>query len=114
MTTINDHFDTKNAVVKEIYEKVLQAARSVGEFTVDPMKTAIYLRATRAFLGIYPKKEWLDVGFVFETRKKDKRFRAIGKISKNRYNHQMRLISPKQVDDAFTDYLRESYEVKSK
>ena len=76
------------------------------------MKSAIYLRATHAFLGIYPKKEWLDVGFVFEEEKKDKRFRLKSQMSKNRYNHQMRLISPDEVDHRFKKYLKESYNIR--
>lgn len=112
MSKISQHFTNKDPVVEKIYERILAKADKLGNYRVDVKKTAIYLKSKYAFLGIYPKKTWLDIGFVFDHKKDDGYFRTIGQISKNRFNHQVRLESPDQVDDTFEKYLRESYSVR--
>lgn len=109
--TLDQHFKNKDSEVRIIFNKILTQADQLGPYEIDPKKTAIYLRGKSVFLGIYLRKSYLYVSFIFAKKKRSDYFLQIGKISKNRYRHQIRVTTKTQIDRTFLKYLKESYEL---
>lgn len=105
------HFQGKDPAVRAIFDRLLEAARTIGPFEVLPEKTRIALQARMSFAALMPKKKWLDGHVVLARRIESPRFRRIDTYSRQNIVHAFRLVSMAEVDDEVRSWFAEAYAV---
>ena len=108
---LDHHFAGREPIVRELYELVAAAARSIGPVAILPEKTRIAFQVRMSFAQVTPRKRWLDGHLVLARRLEHPRFRKIETFSPRNHLHAFRLEQPSDVDDTFLSWLREAYDV---
>jgi hypothetical protein len=106
---VEELFQNKDTVVKEIYEKILEMAEGFGPVVIEPKKTSIHLKNKSAFGGVHPKKKCVEFNVVLSRRTDDDRIKKIERVSANRFHHYFRFESASQIDESFIQLMKESY-----
>jgi len=107
-------FETKEPQVYALYEQLIEMVRhAIGVFEIHPKKSSIHLHHGADFLGIHPKKKWLDINIVLDHPLEDPRLVHTDQPSKNRYHNYLRLSDPEEIDARLVEYLRDSYALMS-
>jgi hypothetical protein len=108
---IEHHFVGREPIVRELYELVVSAVRSLGPVIVLPEKTRIAFQVRMSFAQVTPRQRWLDGHVVLARRVEHPRFRKIETFSPRNHLHAFRLENPADVDKTFVSWLREAYAV---
>jgi Domain of unknown function (DUF5655) len=58
--TVDDHFSGKPPAVREVYDRLLAAVRTVGPVVEEPKKTSIHLVRSSALAGVEVRKEYRE------------------------------------------------------
>ena len=74
-------------------------------------KTRIALQVRMSFAAFMPRRHWLSGHLVLARRIDRPRFVRIDTISRRNVVHAFRLSAPAEVDDEFTAWLAEAYQV---
>ena len=109
--TVASHFQKKETVAKEIYDRLLQSLRKFGPVTESPKKTSIHLDRKTAFAGIYTRQKYLLVHFRTAEPIANPRIDKCEQLSANRYKHSVKLESIKEVDRELLGWLKQAYEL---
>ncbi|MBC8075090.1 MAG: hypothetical protein H7Y32_03360, partial [Chloroflexales bacterium] len=59
MYTVDALFTGKDALTRDIYERLLDALRVIGPFREEAKKTSIHLVNQSGFAGVHPRKSYL-------------------------------------------------------
>jgi hypothetical protein len=110
---LDAHFIGKATAVRATFDRVVEAVASLGPVEVLPQRTRIALHVRMSFAAFVPRTRWLDGHLVLARRVASPRFRRIEFYSPGNVLHAFRLTAPDQVDDEFTAWLAEAYEVGS-
>ncbi len=102
-------FAGKDAVVRAIYERVLEALHSLGAFSVEPKKTSLHLVNKVGFAGVHPRKSYMYLNLRTEQPIAHTRVVKTEQVSKNRYHNEIKLASPDAVDAELRQWLSEAY-----
>ena len=108
---IEHHFVGRDPIVREIYDVVVAAVRSLGPVIVLPEKTRIAFQVRMSFAQVTPRQRWLDGHVVLARRLEHPRFRKIETFSPRNHLHAFRLQKLTDVDRTFVSWLREAYAV---
>jgi Domain of unknown function (DUF5655) len=108
---LDRHFEGSEPVVRETFEAILTAVRGLGPVEVLAEKTRIALHLRMSFAALMPRRSWLSGHFVLARRVDGPRFTRIDALSARNLVHHFRLTSPDQVDEEFTAWLAEAYQV---
>lgn len=111
LEALNNHFFGKSPVVKDIYDKILQALREFGAVTEEPKKTSIHLVNSSAAAGIATRKDYLILTVKSNKSIESPRIKKVEKVSSNRFHLEIRLDDPKQVDEELSVWLRDAYAI---
>lgn len=98
-------------MVRVIFDRVVEVARTSGPVEVLPEKTRIALHARMSFAALMPRRNWLAGHLVLAREIRDPRFTKIEVYSPRNVLHQFRLAAPEDVDDQFAAWLTEAYQV---
>jgi len=99
---------TMTSAQQAIYERLLQAARTIGPFTADPKKTSIHLTRRSAFAGIATRNDALQLTIKSATDISSPRIVKREQASANRWHLEIRLEDPDQVDRELTSWLADA------
>lgn len=105
------HFAGREPIVREIFDRVVDAVTAIGPVTILPEKTRIAFQVRMSFAQVTPRKRWLDGHVVLARRLEHPRFRKIETFSPRNHLHTFRLEHPNDVDATFVDWIREAYAV---
>ena len=108
---LKHHFVGREPIVRELYDLVVVAVRSIGPVTILPEKTRIAFQVRMSFAQVTPHRRWLDGHVVLARRLEHPRFRRIETFSPRNHLHAFRLERPTDVDDTFLAWMREAYAV---
>jgi hypothetical protein len=111
VTDLESHFQNKEGNVRAVFAKLLEAVSEFGEFTVNPVKSAILLTAKSHFLAIKPKKRWIDIEFVLPYPEDSFPIHKVVQAQKKKWAHFVRLETPEEVDKTLVQWLKEAYEL---
>jgi Domain of unknown function (DUF5655) len=111
LAAVNRHFADRDPVVRQIYDRIVHAAASLGAVRQDPKKTSIHLARQSAFAGIAPRKKGLVLTFKSARDIKSPRIAKRQQLSANRWYLDVPLQDPAQVDDELRVWLKESIEL---
>ena len=110
--TVERHLRDKPEHVVALYEHFIRLAEACGPFSYSVAKTAITLKGKRrGFAGVTPRKSSLTGYLDLQRRVEDPRILRATPYTKRLFIHRFRVVAPEELDDEFTEWLREAYEV---
>ncbi len=105
-------FDKTEPVVWEIYQALIEKIKVFGPFEVEVKKTSLHVTRGTAFLGVHPKKKWLDLTIVLDRAITGEGVLKSDQVSKSRYHNEVRLPSTADLDRPVLEWLQQAYELK--
>ena len=112
-SSISQHFENKDPVVKSIYERILNESRKFGIVTEEPKKTSIHLVNKSAFAGVMTRKNTLILNIKSAAPIKHARITKSEQLSASRFHQEVKLTSPEEVDSILIRWLKEAYAISS-
>ena len=107
--TVDMLFAGKDAVVRVIYDRLLEALHGLGPFSVEPKKTSIHLVNKVGFAGVHPRKSYMYLNLRTEHAITNTRVVKSEQVSKNRYHNEIKLAAPGDVDTELAAWLGAAY-----
>jgi hypothetical protein len=109
--SLEDLFAGCDPPVFENFHRLVSIVETIGPVTIIPQKTRISIQAKVRFLGCYPRKKSLLVGFWFAREIRSPRFHRITKYAPKAYVHEIRVASEEEFDQEFRGWVYEGYQV---
>ena len=110
---VKDHFENKEKLIFEIYQKLISECEKFGAVTQSPKKTSIHLDAKSGFVGVYTRKNCLLLHIHTNFEIDSNRIEKTEKISANRLKHIIRIANPSEIDEQVVNWLESAYKLKS-
>ena len=108
--SVERHLAGKPDFVVDLYERFESLVGACGPFTYNITKTAITFKGTRrGFAGAKPRKSSLDGYLDLQAPVNDVRFLRVSPYTKRLFVHQFRITSTEQIDESFTNWVKEAY-----
>ncbi len=107
-----DHLENKDAVVSEIYYKLIKELQKFGRIKIEPKKTSIHLGNRFGFAGIYTRKDYINLEVHLNYKLTSDRVKKVDQASASRFHHTIRLTHPKDIDKELLSWLEEAYQLK--
>ena len=111
--TLEEHFDGKAAVVRELYERIMELLGSFGQVTAEPKKTCIHLVRRTAIGGITVRKDFVILEFKTDYSIDSPLLAKTEQISRSRFHHTIKVTSPEVLTDQVKCWLRDAYELSA-
>ena len=110
-TAVAAHFKGRAPLVREIYDRLIDAAAQFGPVKQDPKKTSIHLARKTAFAGVVTKKDAVILTLKSASDIRSPRIIRREQASANRWHLEVRLTNPKQVDKQIATWLGRAIEI---
>lgn len=107
--SIESHFEAKAPVVRKIYDQVLKALKPFGRVIEEPKKTSIHLVNATALAGVATRKEYLILTIKSDRKLASPRIHKTEQVSAKRFHHEVKLVSPADVDAELIGWLKDAY-----
>jgi hypothetical protein len=105
------HFKGKPPEIRRLFNAIRAAIRRIGPVRVLPEKTRIAFQVRMSFAQVTPRRRWLDGHLVLARRIDSPRFRKVETYSPRNHVHVFRLYHVADIDDEFSAWLLEAYQV---
>jgi hypothetical protein len=102
-------FAGREPVTRAIYDRLVEAARPLGPFEIQPRKTCLHLARGSAFAGVHPRKNSVLVTLKTDAPIDSPRVRKLEQASKSRFHNDLILTSPDQVDAELMGWMKAAY-----
>jgi hypothetical protein len=109
--TVKSHFEGKDPAVRQIYDRVLKAAGKFGPVIEEPKKTSIHLVNRTAFAGVATRKSAMILTIKSDRKVSSPRIHKSERTSANRFHHEIKLVSPAEVDIELVKWLKDAFEL---
>jgi len=112
-TTISvvNHFEGKQPIVRQIYDRLLEALRQFGEVREAPKQTSIHLDNASGFAGVYTRKDYILLHFRTDYPIDDSRITKREQLSARRFMHTVKLTQPSDIDAQLLKWLEDAYKL---
>ena len=107
--TVKSHFEGKDASVRATYDRLLKTARQFGPVIEEPKKTSIHLVNRTAFAGVVTRKGAIVLTIKSDRKLSSPRIHKSERTSANRFDHELKLVSPAEVDTELVKWLKDAY-----
>ena len=107
--TVKSHFENKDAVVRQIYDRLLKSTQKFGRVTEDPKKTSIHLVNKTAFAGVATRKSAVILTIKSDRKIPSPRIHKSERTSANRFHHEVKLTAAADVDSELLRWLKDAY-----
>jgi predicted transport protein len=104
-------FQNSESSVTKLYEALMKQVRTLGQITVEPKKTSIHVKHGAAFLGVHPKKKWLDLNIVSQVAIKSAKVLKAEQISKSRYHNLVRIANAEDLTPELLGWVKQAYDL---
>jgi hypothetical protein len=111
--TVKSHFQNKDKVVQEIYERLLRKVEQYGPVSEDPKKTSIHLVNRTAFAGVATRRATINLTIKGAHALSSSRVTKSEQVSSHRFHHEVKLTSPADVDSELIGWLKEAYKLSA-
>ncbi len=106
---VTTHFQDKDKVVREIYDRLLSRVEQCGPVIEEPKKTSIHLVNRTAFAGVATRKAAINLTIKGDHKLSSSRISKTEQVSANRFHHEVKLKSPGEVDAELMGWLKAAY-----
>jgi hypothetical protein len=107
--SVKSHFEGKEASVRQTYDRLLKNARQFGPVIEEPKKTSIHLVNRTAFAGVATRKSAIVLTIKSDRKLSSPRIHKSERTSANRFHHEVKLVSPVEVDAELVKWLKDAY-----
>ncbi len=107
--SIKSHFENKDAVVRQIYDRLLSESKKFGQVIEEPKKTSIHLVRKSAFAGVATRNSALILTIKSDHKLSSPRIHKSEQASANRFHLEAKLTSPTEVDAELLKWLKDAY-----
>ncbi len=107
--TLKSHFEGKELIVREIYDRLLKNLEKFGPLVAEPKKTSIHLINVTALAGVMTRKNAIVLTIKSDRPLASARIHKSEQVSANRFHHELKLTSPGQVDEQLLAWLERAY-----
>src|SRR5262249_30363015 len=111
--TIQSHFVGKDAIVRDIYDKLLTQLRKFGKVLEEPKKTSIHLVNNSALAGVATRKSYLLLNIKSDHKIESPRIHKAEKVSANRYHLEIKLEKVADIDRELIGWLQTAYQLSA-
>ena len=111
--TVKSHFESKDPVVRQIYDRVLKSVAKFGPVGEEPKKTSIHLVRKSAFAGVATQKKAIVLTIKSDRKISSPRIHKSEQTSASRFHHETKLTSPAEVNAELLKWLRDAYELSA-
>ncbi len=112
-----DAFFSPYPASRQIFDVLLEAARSFGPVEVEVMKSQVVLRRKKAFARVWIPEQYLHreaaplvLTLGFRTRDPSPRWKEIVEPYPGRFTHHLELYQTSDIDPEVIAWLREAWE----
>ncbi len=109
--SVANHFEDKLPVVKQIYDRLLEALRQLGPVHEAPKQTSIHLDNASGFAGVYTRKDTILLHFRTDYPIDDPRITKREQLSAHRFKHTVKLAQTADVDAQLLKWLEDAYKI---
>ena len=106
---VKTHFQDKDKVVRQIYDRLLSKVEQCGPVIEDPKKTSIHLVNRTAFAGVATRKTAINLTIKGDHELSSSRISKTEQVSANRFHYEVKLTSPGEVDAELFGWLKAAY-----
>ena len=99
--SLDIHFERKPPVIRELFDRFLEALEEFGPVSVLAEKTRIAFHVRMSFAVAMPRQRWLDGHLVLARRIDSPRFRRVETFSPRNHLHAFRLTNVDEIDSEF-------------
>lgn len=110
---IEDHFRNKEENVREVFEKIVDGLKGIGEFEIIPIKSSIQFRTLSNFLSVRTKKDHIIIEFQLEQEVDDLSIIRSVRISSKRNFYRMVADHPEDISDKIISWFHEAYHLSN-
>ena len=109
--SVSQHFEGKEAIVRAIYNCLLEKLRVFGAVQESPKKTSIHLDNGSGFAGVYTLKSAINLHFRTSQKIDHERIGTVEQLSARRFKHTVKLERVEDIDDTLLGWLKAAYEL---
>ena len=109
--SIDEHFQNKDTLTRELFDALLRATRHFGPFHVYAQKTRIVFQTRARFVSMTPRQKYLGGHIWLKRARPHPLIHRIDSLLDRDFVHNFKITQLADLDDAFCDLLRESYSV---
>ncbi len=113
MNDTSSLFTSSEPYVEQFYADLMQEVEKFGPMQIEPKKTSVHVAHKSAFLGVHPKKKWLDLNIVTAEPIDSARVLKTEQVSKNRFHNLVRLAEATEINAELISWLKGAYALKS-
>lgn len=107
--SVKTHFQDKDTIVREIYDRLLSKVKQCGAVIEDPKKTSIHLVNRTAFAGVATRKAAINLTIKGDHKLSSSRIKKTEQVSASRFHHEVKITSPAEVDAELVGWLKAAY-----
>ena len=111
--TLEQHFENRSPGVRAIYNSILVAARTFGDFEEDPKKTSIHLNRKTAFAGVQIRRQFVTLTLKSDRDIDSGRVVKREQTSAHRWHIEFRIERPDEIDLELQHWLEKAYELSA-
>lgn len=108
---IDAHFAGKDPIVREIFQRLAEAAQQRGPLTAYAQKTRIVFMVRVRFAGLVTGKRWLYLSLWLARRVAHPTLHRVEVFGPRSFYHHFRLTEPTEVDARLESLICEAYAV---
>jgi hypothetical protein len=107
--SLDDYFSTGPARERPIFDAVMSHLVTLGEVHVEPVSVGIFVKRSRTFVELRPKRDWVALSFILSRVVDHPKIARRIRESAGRTYHVVNVRVPTDVDDDVRGWLSESY-----
>lgn len=107
--SVKSHFEGKTPSVQETYDRLIKAIREFGLVGEEPKKTSIHLTHKTALAGVATRQDYLILTIKSDRKLSSPRIHKTEQVSAKRFHHEVKLMSPDDVNNELIGWLRDAY-----
>jgi hypothetical protein len=107
--TLEDYFSTGPARERPIFEAVRRHLETIGPLHVEPVSVGIFLKRSRGFAELRPRRDWVALSFSLPYRAQHRLITRKVIAYGPGYFHVVNLRGPEDLDQQILQWLTEAY-----
>lgn len=111
--TVEQHFEDRSPGVRAVYDAIIGAARTLGDFDEDPKKTSIHLNRKTAFAGVQTRRQFLILTLKSDRDIDSGRVVRREQTSAHRWHVEFRIERPDEIDLELRHWLEKAYDLSA-
>jgi hypothetical protein len=111
--TLDMHFDGTTESARELYDRIMDVLGSFGPVAAEPKKTCIHLVRRTAIAGVRVRKDFVLLEFKTDYPIDSPLLSKTEQLSRNRYHHTIKVMSPEALNEQVRCWLRDAYELSA-